>query len=80
MWHLGLCELCSKRPKPEVFLSHVVAVLQYLRHQYPQIVPIMWDDMLRSIDEKILCGKQFDKIHIHRMTVFHFVILKFITL
>lgn len=55
VWHLGLCESCSKRPKPEIFLSHVVAVLQYLRHQYPQIVPIMWDDMLRCIDEKVLC-------------------------
>lgn len=54
VWHLGLCESCSKRPKSEVFLSHVVAVLQYLRHQYPHVMPIMWDDMLRCIDEKTL--------------------------
>lgn len=37
-------------------MKHITAVLRYVKENYPNVTPIMWDDMLRSIDLKMLKG------------------------
>ncbi|XP_046673115.1 hexosaminidase D-like [Homalodisca vitripennis] len=54
VWHLGLCSLCTAKSKERTFLLHVTAVLSHLRSRYPHIRPIMWDDMLRNVDQSVL--------------------------
>ncbi|XP_015191125.1 PREDICTED: hexosaminidase D-like isoform X1 [Polistes dominula] len=60
IWHLGLCSVCTKRAaaskhgKSSLFLEHVLAVAQYIQETYPYLKIIMWDDMLRSIDLRVL--------------------------
>ncbi|XP_077979423.1 hexosaminidase D-like [Glandiceps talaboti] len=59
--HLGYCEACQRRletefhdNRDELFLSHIVWVLQYIREKYPHVQVIMWEDMLRHISEDTL--------------------------
>ncbi|XP_070580732.1 hexosaminidase D-like [Ptychodera flava] len=53
---LGKCRACQQRLESELhgnmeklFLSHVVKVLHYIHETYPNVQPIMWDDMLRHV-------------------------------
>lgn len=57
VWHLGRCSKCAAKPKSEVFLSHVLAVLRHLRIRHPHVQPVMWDDMLRTISQSDIEGK-----------------------
>ncbi|GLG98746.1 Hexosaminidase domain-containing protein [Gryllus bimaculatus] len=60
VWHMGLCGTCIKRletckyGKAELYLEHVMAILQFIRDTYSPLKVIMWDDMLRSIDIAVL--------------------------
>ncbi|XP_022901815.1 hexosaminidase D-like [Onthophagus taurus] len=60
VWHMGLCQACSKRVqsnkygKAALYLDHVTEVAQYIKENYPNLRVIIWDDMLRTIDENIL--------------------------
>lgn len=53
---MGYCEKCNPIPKESLFLNHVVAVLKYLKQNYPSLQPIMWDDMMRVINSDVLKG------------------------
>lgn len=37
-------------------MKHIQAVLRFIKENYPCIIPIMWDDMLRNIELKTLKG------------------------
>ncbi|KAL1117110.1 hypothetical protein AAG570_004438, partial [Ranatra chinensis] len=54
VWHLGMCFSCNEQDKQLLFLSHVTTVLRLLRQHHPHLKWIMWDDMLRSIDSRLL--------------------------
>ncbi|KAI4455856.1 hypothetical protein MML48_8g00004409 [Holotrichia oblita] len=60
VWHLGTCPACikriqsSKHGKASLYLEHVTEVAQYIKENYPHLKIIIWDDMLRNIDESIL--------------------------
>lgn len=61
VWYMGLCSSCSKRAtgkygKPGLYLDYVTAVAQYIKEIYPNLKIIIWDDMLRSVDNQILQG------------------------
>lgn len=45
----------------------MLKVLQFVHENYPHITPIMWDDMLRSIDVDILkgCNLRPPFLHFH---------------
>lgn len=63
VWHIGICRSCSLRAneskygKAVLFLEHVASVARYLKETHPHLKIIMWDDMLRTIDETTLHGK-----------------------
>jgi hexosaminidase len=47
--------ITKKGLKPSyIFLEHVRKVAGYVRRKYPQLQPLIWDDMLRKIDFGIL--------------------------
>ncbi len=48
VFHLGECSHCQGRTRTEIFVSHVVAVANYVRERHHK-VPIVWDDMLRNL-------------------------------
>lgn len=52
--------MCAAKPKSQVFLCHVLAVLRHLRTRHPHVQPVMWDDMLRTISQSDIEGKQSD--------------------
>ncbi|KRT78900.1 glycoside hydrolase [Oryctes borbonicus] len=60
VWHLGSCPTCTKRVqsskhgKAALYLEHVTEVAQYIKENYPNLKIIIWDDMLRNIDESVL--------------------------
>lgn len=62
VWHMGLCPVCMKRMqsskhgKSSLYLDHVVNVAQFIKDNYPNLKIIIWDDMLRNIDQSVLQG------------------------
>lgn len=60
---MGICPNCQKRAqshkygKAGLYLDHITEVAQYIRDNYPTLKIIVWDDMMRNIDLKILQGK-----------------------
>lgn len=48
VFHLGYCPKCVRKDRDDLFLSHVSRVAQYVRNKY-NIIPIIWDDMLRQM-------------------------------
>ncbi|XP_067005152.1 hexosaminidase D [Anabrus simplex] len=60
VWHMGLCPTCvrrmenSKHGRAQLYLDHIIAVVQFIRDNYPSLRIIMWDDMLRNIDSAVL--------------------------
>lgn len=62
VWHLGLCSVCGKRAnsskygKSSLYLEHILAIAQYIKELYPCLRIIIWDDMMRSIDLRVLDG------------------------
>lgn len=64
VWHMGMCSTCERRiqccknGKADLFLEHVTNVAQYIKDYHPSLKIIMWDDMLRNIDTKIIQGMQ----------------------
>lgn len=60
IWHLGMCQACMKRSqnnkygKAALYLDHVVEVAQFIKENYPNLKIIIWDDMIRNIELKIL--------------------------
>lgn len=54
---MGVCANCEPHNKHYLFMKHVLSVLRFINENYPQVIPIMWDDMLRNIDIAILKGK-----------------------
>lgn len=43
-------------------MKHILAVLKFIRQNYPHVTPIMWDDMLRGIDDAALNGINFNPV------------------
>ena len=58
---LGVCERCQGSSREELFLGWVVKVCSWLRQEHPNIMPIIWDDMIRNIPLPLLKGKE----HLH---------------
>ncbi|KAK9887771.1 hypothetical protein WA026_000086 [Henosepilachna vigintioctopunctata] len=60
IWHLGMCPTCLKRSqiskhgKASLYLDHVTSVSQFIKENYPNLKIIIWDDMMRSMELKIL--------------------------
>lgn len=48
VFHMAECEVCSRKPKDGLFLSHVHRVASYVTSKY-KVKPIIWDDMLRHM-------------------------------
>lgn len=56
VYHMGYCNRCMQQDRENLFLTHVTRVARYVRQKY-QLIPIIWDDMLRQIPTDKL--KQF---------------------
>ncbi|KAL3876982.1 hypothetical protein ACJMK2_034752 [Sinanodonta woodiana] len=60
VYHIGICERCKKRMGTEalttqqLFFAHIRAVLMHIKKNYPSVIPIMWDDMMRCVELPIL--------------------------
>lgn len=59
VWHMGLCEKCKNRiedgeTKEDLFLKHIRKVIDIIKVKWPGLNVIMWDDMLRDMDEATL--------------------------
>ncbi|UYV75844.1 hex-4 [Cordylochernes scorpioides] len=64
--HIGVCEQCQdilnkNNWKPsDIFLNHVLKLAKYIKSKY-KIQPIIWDDMLRNINEDVLQSYELGK-------------------
>ncbi|UYV67663.1 LAMTOR2 [Cordylochernes scorpioides] len=57
VWQLGACETCAGNgPPARLFISHLTDLARWLKNSYPHLTPIIWDDMLRTIDLPQLKG------------------------
>ncbi|XP_077864882.1 hexosaminidase D-like [Saccoglossus kowalevskii] len=62
VFQLANCQLCKHKLRTEyrdsqtLFLAHVKNVALHIKDSYPQIKPIIWDDMLRRISKSSLEG------------------------
>ncbi|XP_046667471.1 hexosaminidase D-like [Homalodisca vitripennis] len=52
VYHLAVCPRCthSGRGGREIFTEHVTQVAELVKSEYPEVTPIIWDDMLRRWD------------------------------
>ena len=53
VYHMGLCDLCQRKLRDELFLEHVTYVARYVRRRYG-VTPLIWDDMMRHIPPDLL--------------------------
>lgn len=53
VYHLGYCPKCMRQDRDNLFLSHVERVARYVREKH-NIIPIIWDDMLRQMTSEKL--------------------------
>ena len=44
---LGRCDLCRRRPREELLLSHIARTARYVRSRY-NATAVLWEDMLRN--------------------------------
>ena len=49
VFHMGICKLCRRNDRDTIFLNHVIKLAKYVKEKY-NVIPIIWDDMLRNID------------------------------
>ncbi|XP_024084462.1 hexosaminidase D-like isoform X1 [Cimex lectularius] len=56
VFHLGICPLCvrSNINPTHLFINHVLKIAQYITEKYPNVKPIIWDDMMRSWSKETL--------------------------
>ena len=54
VFQMGECPKCRLQPRYNLFLSHVSRVANYVRKNYPNVTPIIWDDMLRHLPTQSL--------------------------
>lgn len=58
VYYLGMCPRCQKRmgegklEPADLFLMHVQYVAKYVKHKYPNVTPMMWDDEFRKLEEE----------------------------
>ena len=48
VYHMGYCDKCRMKDRDTIFTDHVTRVARYVRDRY-NIIPIIWDDMLRNM-------------------------------
>lgn len=48
VYHMGYCDVCRLRDRDSIYIQHVTRVARYVRDKY-NVIPIIWDDMLRNI-------------------------------
>ncbi|KPM07047.1 hexosaminidase D-like protein, partial [Sarcoptes scabiei] len=48
VFQIGLCNLCQNQDINQLFLNHVKSIASYVNDRH-QVIPIIWDDMLRQI-------------------------------
>lgn len=74
---MGYCERCNLVPKDKLFLDHIMAVLKHLRENHPDVQPIMWDDMIRSINSDTLKGKVFSLLLVFVIKIIYCLLVSF---
>lgn len=50
VYHMGYCDKCRMKDRDTIYTDHVSRVARYVRDKY-NIIPIVWDDMLRNIGQ-----------------------------
>ncbi|KAF0300689.1 Hexosaminidase D [Amphibalanus amphitrite] len=53
VYHMGLCELCQRRLRDDLYLEHVATVARYVRDRHGAKA-LIWDDMMRHIPAETL--------------------------
>ena len=48
VFHMGYCDRCRLKDRDSIYIQHVTRVAKYVRDKY-NVIPIIWDDMLRNI-------------------------------
>lgn len=54
VFQMGECPRCRAQMRDSLFLAHVSRVATMVRTRYPQVKPIIWDDMLRHLSPQSL--------------------------
>lgn len=54
VFQMGECPKCRTQPRYNLFLAHVSKVANYVKKNYPNVTPIIWDDMLRHLPSQSL--------------------------
>lgn len=49
VFQMGECVRCRTQTREFLFLNHVTRVAEYVRSHYANVVPLIWDDMLRHL-------------------------------
>uniref|UniRef100_A0A1B6C721 beta-N-acetylhexosaminidase n=1 Tax=Clastoptera arizonana TaxID=38151 RepID=A0A1B6C721_9HEMI len=49
VFQMGECIRCRSQTRENLFLSHVSRVAEYVRSRFANVIPIIWDDMLRHL-------------------------------
>lgn len=49
VFQMGECSRCRSQTRDTLFLNHVTKVARYVRSKYANVVPLIWDDMLRHL-------------------------------
>lgn len=48
VYHMGYCDKCRMKDRDTIYSDHVTKVAKYVRDKY-NVIPIIWDDMLRNM-------------------------------
>lgn len=61
-WHVNKCTECIAKTTSDtlgvdiLFISHIQAISTEIRKFYPNVNVLVWDDMMRGIQEEALLG------------------------
>ncbi len=63
VFHIGKCSRCDSHLNArsmstiQLFFTYICSILEYMKHHYPHLQCIMWDDMFRETETDVIKGK-----------------------
>jgi hexosaminidase len=66
VFHIGYCDKCRMKDRDTLFLDHVARVSKYVRDKH-NVIPIIWDDMMRQISSDRIKQVKMESIGVEIM-------------
>ncbi|CAH1397086.1 unnamed protein product [Nezara viridula] len=60
--HVGACRSCSRTNPWILYSKHITEVAQMIRRKYPEMTPIIWDDMMRQWNPEFLTNNPLKNV------------------